>query len=55
MKKSILMGALTTLITLSGFVPQAAAAAGDSITFNMARAAGATGLGVDKKYPVSLH
>ena len=42
MKKSILMGAFTTLITLSGIVPQAVAAPGDSITFNMVRAAGAT-------------
>ena len=41
MKKSILMGALTTMITLSGIVPQAAAAEGDTITFNMVRAAGA--------------
>jgi hypothetical protein len=42
MKKSILLGALTALMTLAGIVPQAMAAPGDSITFNMIRAAGAT-------------
>ena len=54
MKKSILMGALTTLITLSAFVPQAAATAGDSITFNMARAAGATCLAPNARARVTV-
>ncbi len=54
MKKSILWGALTTLATLAGIVPEAAAAPGDSITFSMVRATGATCLAPNARGRVTV-
>lgn len=54
MKKSILMGALMTLTTLSAIVPHALAAAADSITFNMVAAPEATCLAPNARARVTV-